>query len=186
VQLAPAAVGPSLAVLSSAMLDVRRRVLLLLAAGAHLAIVEANAAGVRFPGRPLGRAIAEYAAISGAEARYAFFVPSVDAELRTTFDIVGRSGRETALGALPPVNDEVDLRVGNLRTLYWTDDEEFEDALLGAWVASILQRHPEAERVELRVDFLDLPSMREYREGERPAWISFGTTSYGCDGSPEP
>jgi hypothetical protein len=167
------------------MLDVRRRVLLVLA-GAHLSIVAASAAGVRFPERPLGRAIAEYAAISGAEARYGFFVPSVDAELRTTFEILGPSGRETALGALPPVNDEVDLRVGNLRTLYWTEDEELGGALLDAWVASVLQRHPEAERVELRVDFLDLPSMRGYREGERPAWISLDTTSYGCDGSAEP
>jgi hypothetical protein len=167
------------------MLDVRRRVLLILA-GAHLSIVAASAADVRFPERPLGRVIAEYAAISGAEARYAFFVPSVDAELRTTFEIAGPAGRATALGALPPVNDEVDLRVGNVKTLYWTGDEEFDDALLDAWVASILRRHPEAERVELRVDFLDLPSMRGYREGERPAWISLGKSSYGCDGSPEP
>jgi hypothetical protein len=167
------------------MLDVRRRVLLILA-GAHLSIVAANAADVRFPERPLGRAIAEYGAISGAEARYAFFVPSVDAELRTIFDIRGPSGRVTAFGALPPVNDEVDLRVGNLRTLYWNEDEELYDALLDAWIASILRRHPEAERVELRVDFLDLPSMRGYREGDRPAWISLGTTAYGRDGSPEP
>jgi hypothetical protein len=167
------------------MRDTRRGALLLLA-GAHLAIVAASAAGARFPRGPIGGVIAGYAAYSGAEAAYGFFVPSVDAEIRPCFEVHDNSGRVTTAPLETPRNVEADLRVGNLLSLFWTDDDVFRSALVGSWVAAMFERHPAAKQVVVAIDFLDLPSMRAFREGHRPTWVSLGRAAFSPDGSSAP
>jgi hypothetical protein len=148
----------------------RRRIALLIVAGAHLGLVTVGALKVRLPDGRASLAIAEYGALSGAENFYTFFAPGVDTELRPIFEVKQKSGSVITDVLTKPESSEVDLRVGNLISIYWWEDEALRRALVASWAGAMFTRHAGAQRVDVRVEVCDIPSMVEYREGERPAW----------------
>jgi hypothetical protein len=148
-----------------------RRMALLLAAGAHLGIV-AGGALERLPRRGgwATRAIAEYAALSGANSFYTFFAPTVGPAIRLVFAATDRSGSVTGDVLKTATNVEVDSRVDNLLSLFWYADDALQRTLLRSWAGVMLTRHPGAERIVVSVETQDLPTMAEYRRGRRSGW----------------
>jgi hypothetical protein len=155
----------------------RRRAAILAAVGAHLALVTVGALKLH-PGRGSAWAIAEYGAFSGAENFYTFFAPSAGMEIRPTFEVTERDGRVIHDVLKSPENDEVDLRVSDLAGLFWWWDEDLHRLLLASWAGLMFTRHPGAQRVVVRVDGCDVPSMEEYRRGERLSWEILETAAF--------
>jgi hypothetical protein len=148
-----------------------RRLALLSVAGAHLALVAASALGFHVHGDGwVKRAIAEYGALSGADSFYSFFAPSVDTQLRPTFEITNNHGAVTGDVLMKPANTEVDIRIANLVGLFYWEDADLRSTLLHAWSCVVLARHPEAEQIVIRVEACDVPSMQAYRQGKKPEW----------------
>ncbi len=148
----------------------RRRMALLIAGGAHLVLVAVGALEVHLGDGWGSRAIAEYGALSGAENFYTFFAPGVGVQLRPIFEVTERSGGVITDVLKSPESCEVDLRVGDLYSVFWWEDDDVHRALLASWAGAMFTRHGEAEHVEVRVQACDMPSMTEYREGDRPVW----------------
>jgi hypothetical protein len=155
----------------------RLRLALLIMAGAHLGLVVAGALEVHPRGGGwVSRAIAEYEVLSGTEGFYTFFAPGVDTQLRPIFEVTDGSGAVSTDVLQRAANTEVDLRIANMIGLSWYDD--FRRTLEASWADVMFRRHPGAEQVVVRLDLCDLPSMREYREGRRPAWRVFDRATF--------
>src|SRR4051794_39472195 len=107
----------------------RARVMLALAV-AHLALVSLGALQVRLPDGSLpGKAIARYAALSGADSTYGFFAPFVGTQLRMAFEVTDRAGRTAEESLQLGDNREIRLRIANAVALFWIEDEDLRRAL---------------------------------------------------------
>ena len=122
---------------------------------------------------PTGRALRFYDALSGAGDSYSFFAPAVGPELRARFVMTTHAGRsEEVLGT--GKNREVGFRLGTLAgTVYiQTNRPDLRRAFLAALAADRFGAHPDASRVEVSIDTWEMPTMAEYRIGQRPRWRS--------------
>ncbi|UQA55111.1 hypothetical protein [Polyangium aurulentum] len=152
----------------------RRGLMMLALAAAHLVCVSLSALGVRPPGGSLpGRAIAWYAALSGADSNYGYFAPFVGTQLRLTFEVTDRVGRMTEEPFRPGDNREVALRIANLVAMFWSQDDGFRRALSASLAGKVLATRPEAESVAVRLDVFEMPTMEAYRQGDRPWWALY-------------
>jgi hypothetical protein len=81
----------------------------------------------------------------------------------------------------------VRLRVGSVVSTFPVDEgeEALRRDLLASWAGSMLGRHPEAQKVEVRVEAYDVPSMAEYRAGARPQWVLVYAETFVRDGAAE-
>jgi hypothetical protein len=154
----------------------RRQLLLGAFATGHLVLVACGAAGLlRALPRTSGpaRAVQWYGAMSGADNDYGFFAPGVGAQLRAVFVLTDAEGRtwEDDFGSGP--NQEVRLRLNRVVSTFPAEDgeEALRRDLLASWAGSMFGRHPEARKVEVRVEAYDVPSMAEYRGLARPQWV---------------
>ena len=48
--------------------------------------------------------------------------------------------------------------------------------LARAWAVHMLNRHPEAESVEVRVEVLDIPTLSELKAGKASRWVEIDRT----------
>jgi hypothetical protein len=156
----------------------RRRIALLIVGVAHLGLVAVGALKVHFGDGWGSRTIAVYAALSGAENFYTFFTPGVGTQIRPIFEVKERSGDVITDVLKKPESSEVDLRVGDLYGVFWWEDEELHHTLLASWAGTMFTRHPGAEEVVVCVEACDVPSMEEYRDGDRPAWHLVERTAF--------
>jgi hypothetical protein len=69
---------------------------------------------------------------------------------------------------------ELGFRLGNVAgTIYQVAKRtDLRRALLGALAANRLGAHPEADQVQVNIEEWVMPTMAEYRRGERPRWRS--------------
>lgn len=149
----------------------RRRLALLILAVAHLGLVAMGAVKMHIPGHGWAkRALDEYRTLSGANVHYAFFAPGVDTQVRPVFELTDRTGSLTTDVLIRAGSSEVDTRIGNMVYLLDYVDEELQRALLAAWAGVMFTRHPGAERVVVRIEDFELPSMAEYRQDRRAGW----------------
>ena len=149
----------------------RRGLMMLALAAAHLVCVSLGALEVRLPdGGLAGRTIARYAALTGADSSYGFFAPFVGTQLRVIFEVTDRAGRKIEEPLQLGDNREISLRIANVVAMYWSQDDELRRALSASLAGKILATHPEAERVAVRLDVFEMPTMKAYREGDRPRW----------------
>ena len=149
----------------------RRGPLYVILAVVHLGLVAMGAVKMDIPGRGWAkRALDEYRALSGANVHYTFFAPGVDTQVRPVFELTDRSGGTTIDLLSWPVSPEVDTRLGNVIYLLDDEDEELRYALLASWAGVMFARHPSAERVVVRIEDFELPTMEEHREGRKPGW----------------
>jgi hypothetical protein len=142
----------------------------------HLVLVAFGAAHGRFEGLGwVGKPLGWYAALSGADSEYGFFAPGVGSQLRADFEITGADGRQVSEELIPNLDREVSLRVGNIIGIFWDeiDDEQSRRSIAASWAGTVLARHPGARQVKVVLRAYDLPSMAEYRSGERPQWTPF-------------
>lgn len=149
----------------------RRHLLFTALAACHLTLVACGAASVRFPSGSgvLGDAIAWYGAMSGAEGTYRFFSPSVGTPVRATFTMTDADGN-TRADVLYEGNQEVTLRL--IKILLATYESDLRQKVTASWAGKMFARHPDAQRVTIRVEEYQLPTMTEYASGERPFWRS--------------
>ncbi|MGK4002627.1 hypothetical protein WMF31_08390 [Sorangium sp. So ce1036] len=141
-------------------------------AAAHLVCVVLGALQVdlQSAGR-LGRAVAYYGALSGADSGYNFFAPEVNALPWATFQIADAGGTARAEVLESGANHEADLRVRSIISLFLlADHEALRRSLVASWAGKMFARHPGAESVVVRLEICDLPSMQGYRDGARPSW----------------
>lgn len=140
---------------------------------AHLALVAWHATGQPIPGRRSwpNRAVGVYAMLSGADNRYGFFAPSVSASVRAVIVAAadGERTKETELKFTDSV--EANLRLGTEIDLFPRVDPSLRRLIAASWAASALGSDPTLPSVLVRVEYHDLPTMREYRAGRRPSWV---------------
>lgn len=142
-------------------------------AAAHLTLVAAGAFGWHPPALgPAGRALDDYGALSGASSRFDFFAPAVASPLRATFTTIDAAGRARACALEDGANREAQLRIASVVTCFYHAEyrPELRRALAASWAATVFGHHPAAERVVVRVEVDDLPTMAQYRAGWRPRW----------------
>jgi hypothetical protein len=148
----------------------------------------------------LGRAARTYGAYSGSDSSYGFFAPSVGPQIRATFTLSDDSGRTWTDTLESRSNREVELRIGGIVALFCSTDER--DALAASLAATMFGRHPEARFVTVQAesygttgtaatsqeDLYQLPSMANYRAGERPMWrvLYQATFTRGAEGEVTP
>lgn len=123
-----------------------------------------------------------FGAITGGTAGYGFFSPDIAPEIRATFQIVLASGERRPV-PLTGANREADLRVGNLVNSQWDLRKTEESlatnrALAASCAGKIFARHPEAQVVDVQVEYYDLPPMDRYRTGAIPRWVGYYSTSF--------
>jgi hypothetical protein len=144
-----------------------------LVAAAHLVLVALGALHVELSrGGPLGRALGEYAALTGADASYGFFAPGFDGELFATFEITEPGGRATTDVLETGASREADFRTRNIVGTFFLGDEAWRRALAASWAGKMMARHPDAESVMVNLASYDLPSMEEVRRGRPAGWAT--------------
>jgi hypothetical protein len=135
-------------------------------AGLHLALVIHGASNLnrsRFEG-PFGAALNWYAALSGADHHYAFFAPDVSPELRTTFVLSDGAGRTWTDSLEGGASGEARVRLSCVVVQApW-------DRVPASWAETMFARHPAAVRIVVRVEEHVLPTLRQYRAGQRSHW----------------
>lgn len=119
---------------------------------------------------PAGELIHEYGFVSGADAGFAFFAPSVASLARVTLTLRDAQGHEW------PEDVFGDEGVWGLRSSALFDSlAELSDRLLrgvtASWAGTAFGRHPEAVEVVVDVEMEALPSMEEWRDGQRSTWL---------------
>lgn len=155
-------------------MNATRRFICLLA-GAHLVLVGLGASSQvgRLGQGPVARSVQWYGAMTGADAGFNFFAPQVGSEMRVRFDLSDDTGRVWADELTADANQEVRLRIGSMTGLFPAEPEAepVRLDLAASWAATMFGRHPDAHRVVVWVELYDVPSMADYRAGERPAWV---------------
>jgi hypothetical protein len=138
-------------------------------AAAHLSLVVCGACSLSpLPKTSVaGQALRYYGVLSGADNGYGFFSPNVASTYRARFAIEGDGpARAVELGV--PVNNEVGLRAATPLILF--NIAELHDPMAASWAGTIFGQHPDARQVTVRVEEYDIPTLRAYRQGERPRW----------------
>lgn len=143
------------------------------AAASHLILVSLGALEM-LPDGPgwVGRQVANYAALSGADNGYGFFAPSVGTIFRAKFAITDVDGVTTTDVLERGASHEASRRMGYLVDMFWDaeHDAELQRSLVASWVGKMFARHPEAKSITAQLDVYFLPTMAEYRQGSKPAW----------------
>jgi hypothetical protein len=148
------------------------RLLPLFLALGHLGLVGWNAWRLPSPSEenPLGRFLVLYGSYTGADNSFGFFAPSVASERRAAFTLEDEQGRRWDDSLTVGTNREANLHLLPLLLIF--SDEDLEPYFAASWAGSMLGRHPEACKVELRVEQCVLPTMADYRAGTRPEWVT--------------
>jgi hypothetical protein len=148
----------------------KRHALLTGLAGVHLVLVILGATNWSGPpdDRLPGKVFRVGRAMTGSDSGYGFFAPDVGCDLRVRFTLIDAAGRRW--------NDELDsgtslesrLRVSNVLSL--VHEEDLRRDLAGSLAGTMLARNPTAQKVIVRIDIFDPPTMEEYRAGEKAEW----------------
>ncbi len=138
----------------------------------HLILVGCGAAGVTWsPALGVaGRALAYYGELSGADNGYGFYAPAVGTEARAVITMTDAAGRTRTDIPAEGTSHEARLRLGSIAGLLVPEDPDASPSLAAAWAAAMFGRHPEAQRIVIRVEDYDVPTLAEYRAGARPRW----------------
>jgi hypothetical protein len=151
------------------------RRLLLTVGAVHLLLVALGAASIewREHGR-VGRWLAVYSGLSGADAGYGFFAPGVGSQVHAVFDVQEKNGHTFTTTLESHSSQEANLRVGNITDQFadFEEDksEELTRSLSASLAGTIFGRYPRARTVTVRIEQFTPVDMKEFREGKRPRW----------------
>ena len=122
-------------------------------------------------GTAAGAAITHYGFMTGADAGFSFFAPSVASLSRVSFtlrDAEGRTWQDTVFG-------DAGTTWGLRSSAVFDCLADLEDRMLrgvtGSWAALLLGRNPQAVEVVVDVEIEELPTMAQWREGQRSRWL---------------
>ena len=159
----------------------RRKWTWLLLAAAHLTLVIAGATSTNLGVNSLvARALNIYGSWTGANSGYAFFAPGVSSQLRAQFEVLKSDGKTVIEDLEAGYSTEAQLRMGNIIGFFWngTADRNARRSIAASWAGKVYGRHPDAQKVTVKLESYDLPSMKEFREGRQPKWDSFYRASF--------
>jgi hypothetical protein len=159
---------------------VARRSLWLSLAALHLLVIALSAFMVETGPGVVGAAIDLYGAWTGAGAVYTYFAPEVSTGGRVRFHVIDHSGRATEFN-LGANRHELDLRL----VLVGTSLETPKANLLVArsLAALAFAELAEAERVTVRFEDYDLPTIGEARNGRQGEWTAVYSAEFIRNGS---
>jgi hypothetical protein len=154
-----------------------RACLWLLLGAAHLIVVVFGACHwlPDRTGSPLAETLRWYARLSGADSEYGFFSPEVGSEHRTRFLLEDDHGSPWSDAIDRTSSREARLRLNNIADYPFMSGAAVESPalrqeLVKSWAAAMFSRHPNAIAVTVVVEAYDVPSMADYRAGQRPSW----------------
>jgi len=119
----------------------------------------------------LERPMRAYGGYSGAYTHFNFFAPAVVSQVRVRFKLGHADGsvRELEVGSS---SGEVNQRLATMFNYYLRPTAR--PALIESWGRHMLDRHPEAQWVQTRVEMLDIPTLGEVKAGKRAQWVEVG------------
>jgi len=139
----------------------------------HLGFVVASVS-IDFRGLPSGlprQGAYTYCNLSGTFRDYTFFAPGVASALKTGFLVEDSAGGAPTMVVFGSESREVSFRYGSLMRS-GMNDERGRDLFAQSWAALILGNDPGAANVTVMVERMIVPSMDEYRRGQRPQWAA--------------
>ncbi len=155
----------------------RRHALLTALAAIHLILVSCGAASWRpLTGNHVpGKVLRFTQSVTGSDSGYGFFAPDVGCDLRARFTLIDDEGRRW--------NQDLDLgntleervRIANVLNLAY--EEDLRRDLAGSLAGTLLARNPTAQRVVVRIEIYDPPTMADYSAGEPLEWESLYTAT---------
>ena len=116
------------------------------------------------------RALALYGAYTGVPRHYDFFAPEVSTQARAEFRVIDARGAAREARIDTP-SGEANQRLAMMYT--FLGEPRLRAHLAHGWTEYLLRRHPGAQRVEVRLMVLDLPSSGQARAGRQAAWREF-------------
>jgi hypothetical protein len=121
----------------------------------------------------IDRPLKLYGAYTGAQTHFNFFAPAVSTQARARFTLTRPDGTQ-ARDVLDTGSLEANQRLAMMFTFYGVP--EARPFLARAWAVHMLNRHPEAESVEVSVEVLEIPTLAELRSGKASRWIEIDRT----------
>lgn len=117
---------------------------------------------------------------SGASNHFGFFAPGVQSQFRASFVAKSQNGEQIASGEINQGNFETSFRYHNMIENFWTQNDEFQmrRALSASWASKVLSKYPNAANVKIVLEAYSIPSMRQYRSGDRPHWVQHYKAEY--------
>lgn len=121
----------------------------------------------------IDRPVKLYGAYTGARTHFNFFAPAVSTQARARFVLERADGR-VVTDDLSTGNLEADQRIAMMFTFYGV--AEIRPFLSRALAVYMLDRHPEAVAVEVRVEALDIPTLPGLKAGKASRWVEIDRT----------
>jgi hypothetical protein len=153
---------------------VRRQQLLWWAAGVHLfiALIYSTFLPVEhFIPAAIERPLRVYGGYSGAATHFDFFAPAVVSQVRVQFKLGAPDGSVRLYEVTSP-STEVNQRLAAMFNYYLRPT--VRPLLLTSWSRYVLDKHPEAQWVQTRVEWLDIPTLAQLKEGRAASWVEIG------------
>jgi len=112
------------------------------------------------------RFIAPYGAYTGATNKYGFFAPNVPGARRVRVRVL--CGEEWIPVEAPLQSAESKLRLTTITSLLMF--KETEEPVAASWAAYAFGNFPCAKAALVEVDYYGIPTLADYRQGDRPSW----------------
>jgi hypothetical protein len=129
-------------------------------------------------------AVLSYCNLSGTFRDYTFFAPGVASALKAAFLVEEAAGGPPTLVTFAAESREIAFRYGSIMRSGMAD-ERGRDLFAQSWSALILGSRPSAESVTVMVERMLVPSMDEYRRGQRPEWTPLYVGKFSRRRAPE-
>jgi hypothetical protein len=117
---------------------------------------------------PVGSAIAHYQAYSGSDNGYGFFAPGVASPKRVMVHGYHANKGEWVTTVETGVSRETELRLSTTAGLF--SQEKYHEFIAASWAAWMFGNDPDASPVIVEIQVYVIPTMSEFRAGERPQW----------------
>lgn len=113
--------------------------------------------------------------MSGANSGFGFYAPNVGALYRPTFLLQDDQGKTWCDSFEQADSPEARLRFGGIAEAAFGNGEaetapDRRARLVKSWATTMFSRHPSARSLSIVVETYDVPTMAEYRAGQRPNW----------------
>ena len=112
------------------------------------------------------RFVVPYGLYTGADNKYAFFAPTVPSARRVRVRVL--CGAEWIPFETTVSSSESRLRLHTITSMVM--HKETEEHVAASWAAFALGRTPCAKAALVEVDYYGIPTISDYRRGERPDW----------------
>jgi len=137
-----------------------------------------------------------YTGVSGADKSYGFFAPGVRHQERATFTLTDAQGRQWTDDLEFGGSSEANLRLGSTANVLRAVDDETAFHFMRSMADMMLRRHPTAKTATVQIQaygiqiprpdgqgppLVDFPTMDEFRDGKKPAWIDLYSLTFQTD-----